>query len=274
MQYREAYEAGKAVLAGTPEAELDARLLLEGVCGTSLKDLLAYPDREVREEEYAIYTEYLRSRAERVPVAYILGRQEFMGRDFEVTPDVLIPNQDTEHVVEEALKGLTAGGIRILDLCTGSGCILLSLLQYSTDTTGIGTDISGEALEVAARNAERLGLSERCRFLQGDLFAALEDRGGDGCEKDRLFDLIISNPPYIPYGALDGGEDGLVFYRRIAADAGKWLKPGGKLFLEIGDGQAEEVMRILEEAGFAETGSYKDYNGRDRVVFAERRVCI
>ncbi len=170
--YRETYEEGVRFLSPLNEAALDARLLLEAVCGTAVSDLFGRPERPVSDEEYEKYLHYLELRAGRMPVAYILGAWEFMGLSFLVSPEVLIPNQDTELLVEETMRSLS-GGMRILDLCTGSGCILLSLLHYSCGTTGVGTDISGEALAIASANAKKLGLSERCSFLQGDLFDAL-----------------------------------------------------------------------------------------------------
>ena len=285
--YREIYEEGKKLLADTPEASLDARILLEAACGTVVNDLLMHPDRPVTEEEYARYTGLLEKRRQRIPVAYILGQQEFMGLTMQVSRDVLIPNQDTEILVEEAMRHL-GSRMRILDLCTGSGCILLSLLHYSVGTTGIGTDISGAALEVAARNAAALGLSDRCIFLEGDLFGALGSPASDSGNEDGsgLFDMIVSNPPYIPRTviaalepevrvyepllALDGGDDGLVFYRRIADACGRYLKPGGLIFVETGDTQTQAVASLLEEAGLKDIEIYQDYGGRPRAVSAAK----
>lgn len=201
-----------------------------------------------------------------------------MGLTFLVNKDVLVPRQDTEVLVEEVMKNLH-DGMRILDLCTGSGCILLSLLHYSNDCTGVGVDLSAEALAVARENYERLRIERpemEALFLEGDLFAALSTEGG-------RFDIIVSNPPYIetdvmstlmpevrehePRIALDGGADGLVFYRRIAQEAGRHLNGGGMLFFEIGCGQADAVREIMEEAGFREIQVVKDFAGLDRVVY-------
>ncbi len=224
MTYREAYNIGvarlEASLSENPDRKLDARLLLEAACGTDYQTLLADGnERLVTDEEFRRYESMLERRSGHEPVAYILGAQDFMGLPFFVTRDVLIPNQDTENLVEEAMKEVH-GGMRILDLCTGSGCILLSLLHYSADTTGVGTDLSAAALRVAAENGGRLGLSDRAVWKQGDLYEALA-----GAESSSKFDLIVSNPPYIPTAvigtlmpevaemeprmALDGGEDGL-----------------------------------------------------------------
>lgn len=272
MNYREAFETGKGTLAaaGIEEAELDARLLLEEICGTDRNTLLVHGGREVTEEELAQYKEMLEKRSAHIPLQQIIGRQSFMGLDFYVDENVLIPRQDTELLVEEALQELH-DGMRILDLCTGSGCILLSLLKYSNDCEGIGADISEDALKVAERNRVQLGL-ENAAFVKSDLFEAVEGK----------FDMLVSNPPYIcsdvidtlmpevrehePRLALDGSADGLRFYRRILADCGAYLKPGGMLFFEIGYDQGEAVKRLMEENGFLEVEVKKDYGGLDRVV--------
>lgn len=272
MNYREAFETGKGALAaaGIEEAELDARLLLEEICGTDRNTLLVHGDRNVTEEELAQYKEMLEKRSAHIPLQQIIGRQSFMGLDFYVDENVLIPRQDTELLVEEALQELH-DGMRILDMCTGSGCILLSLLKYSNDCEGIGADISEEALKVAERNRVQLGL-ENAAFIRSDLFEAVEGK----------FDLLVSNPPYIcsdvidtlmpevrehePRQALDGSADGLHFYRRILADCRAYLKPGGMLLFEIGYDQGEAVKRLMEENGFLEVEVKKDYGGLDRVV--------
>lgn len=278
--YKEVYEAGREALqeAGIDEAALDARLLLEYVCGTDRNTLLAHGEREVSEEEYGGYRELIGKRASRIPLQHLTGEQDFMGLTFLVNKDVLVPRQDTEVLVEEVMQNLH-DGMRILDLCTGSGCILLSLLHYSNDCTGVGVDLSAEALAVARENYERLRIERpemEALFLEGDLFAALSTEGG-------RFDIIVSNPPYIetdvmstlmpevrehePRIALDGGADGLVFYRRIAQEAGRHLNGGGMLFFEIGCEQADAVREIMEEAGFREIQVVKDFAGLDRVVY-------
>ncbi len=271
MKYADAYRFGKEALtaAGIGEAELDARLLLETVCHTTRNDLLVHGDREVAQEEERQYRDWIARRASRIPLQHITGVQEFMGLEFLVNENVLIPRQDTEILVEEVLRELTDGS-RILDLCTGSGCILLSLLRYSNDCVGVGSDISRKALDVARRNADRLGI--RADFLCGDLFEKVEGR----------YDFIVSNPPYIasgeieglmdevrlhePLSALDGHEDGLFFYRRIVGECPDYLVRGGSLYLEIGWDQGEAVKSLLEKAGFHEVHVTKDYAGLDRVV--------
>ena len=289
MKYREALLHGAELLekAGIEEAELDARLLLEWCCGTDRQTLLLTPDRGLSEEESASYEAGLSKRKERIPLQQVTGVQCFMGLDFAVTPDVLIPRADTEILVEEVMKDGYAGE-RILDLCTGSGCILISLLHYGTSVSGIGCDISERALHVARKNAAAILAGKDSdtdrsvfSFRQGDLYEALAGTG-----KER-FDIIVSNPPYIaseviptlapevkdhdPVLALDGGADGLDFYRRIIADAPSHLTREGRIYLEIGYDQAETVSRLLADAGFSDTRVIRDYAGHDRVVAAVLR---
>ena len=271
MNYTEAFLMGMQKLkeAQIGEAQLDARLLLEEVCGTDHNTLLCHGDREVSEAEEEQYRKALEQRAVHVPLQHLLGYQDFMGLRFQVNEYVLIPRQDTEILVEEAMRYLH-DGMRILDLCTGSGCILLSLLHYSNDCEGVGVDISQEALQIAAQNAELLGI--RADFLKSDLYEKVTGK----------FDLLVSNPPYIerkviptlmeevreydPYIALDGGEDGLDFYRRIIGGAQDYLNRGGQIFLEIGSEQAKAVSELLREAGFKEIDVCRDFAGLDRVV--------
>lgn len=271
MNYTEAFLMGMQKLkeAEIGEAQLDARLLLEEVCGTDHNTLLCHGDREVSEAEEEQYRKALEQRAVHVPLQHLLGYQDFMGLRFQVNEYVLIPRQDTEILVEEAMRYLH-DGMRILDLCTGSGCILLSLLHYSNDCEGVGVDISKEALQVAVQNAELLGI--RADFLKSDLYEKVTGK----------FDLLVSNPPYIeraiiptlmeevreydPYIALDGGEDGLDFYRRIIGGAQDYLKRGGQILMEIGSGQAKAVSELLREAGFKEIDVCRDFAGLDRVV--------
>lgn len=274
MNYRECFEKGKSALAeaGIEEADLEARLLLEHVCGTNRNDLLAHGDREVLPEQETGYLSLLDKRAQRIPLQHLTGVQDFMGLEFEVNEHVLIPRQDTEILVEEALRELR-DGMDILDMCTGSGCILISLLRYSNDCTGLGVDLSEEALSVAEGNARKLlAPEEQVRFLKSDLFEKV----------DGMYDMIVSNPPYIPsgvipslmpevrehepLGALDGREDGLYFYHRITEECRKYLKPGGMLFYEIGYDQGAAVSGILSREGFGEVQVIKDYAGLDRVV--------
>ena len=321
---RDVYEEGMALLAGLEDAALDARLLLEHFCGIDTNRLLAEPGMPVSDDLRNAFLKGIERRAAREPLAYIVGEQSFMGLPFIVSEDVLIPEQDTENLVEEALR-LIDDGSRILDLCTGSGCILLSLLHYTNGCIGVGTDLSEKALEIARRNASAHGLSDQTVWLQGDLFDALdplnkkdnddkdskrenykiednkrEENRDDQAEKSTEseksesgfpgmsytsgYDMIISNPPYIPTSvidtlqpevrcaqprmALDGGGDGLDFYRRIISEAPAHLVVGGRLLLEIGYDQAEAVSDLLREAGYYGIEILKDYGGNDRIATA------
>lgn len=303
MTYRGAYDRGRDRLhqAGIDEADLEARLLLEYVCGTSRNDLLAHGDRELTADHGRRYEMLISRRLERIPLQHLTGVQEFMGLSFQVDEHVLIPRQDTEILVEEVLRNLH-DGMRILDMCTGSGCILISLLHYSNHCEGLGADISEEALEIAGKNAERLLGRERMadgneitsRSGDGVPYTDQGERGGIRFLKSDLFeqisgkfDIIVSNPPYIqsdvigtlmpevrehePIQALDGGADGLDFYRRMVGKSRDYLFGGGMLFLEIGYDQGEAVKGMLEEQGFLEVQVVKDYAGLDRVVYGTRR---
>lgn len=308
MRYRELYLYGVKQLeeAGIAEAKLDARLLLEYVCGTDRNTLLAHPEFLVEKEWEKSYVNQIKNRAKRIPLQHITGTQEFMGLRFYVNQDVLIPRQDTEILVEEVMPHVH-DGMSILDICTGSGCILISLLQYSNDCKGVGVDLSEKALETAKRNAEEIlgkrgmqvfmgnafPVRNEIHFLQGDLLKPLEaallcKSENESADNERSmgkikFDIIVSNPPYIPtkiiaglepevalhepFIALDGGEDGLSFYRRIIRDVPRYLTRGGKLFFETGHDQGEAVSRLLEDAGFVDIEIKKDYAGLNRVVF-------
>ncbi len=292
MTYRECYEKGRSALvsADVPEPELDARLLLEYVCHTDRNTLLVHGDRDVPDAERACYEKLIAGRAGRTPLQYLTGVQEFMGLKFRVNEHVLIPRQDTEILVEEVLKNLH-DGMRVLDMCTGSGCILISLLHYSNGCSGVGVDLSGEALAVARENAvsceqdagacgeadlfrEGSGrMPGNMEFIQSNLFEHVSGR----------FEIIVSNPPYIehkaldtlmpevkdhePMTALDGGEDGLSFYREIVRESRMHLTGGGMLFFEIGCNQGKAVKTLMEQSGFAAVEIVKDYAGLDRVVY-------
>lgn len=277
MTYRECYEQGCRTLqaAGIEEAALDARLLLEAVCGTDRNNLLVHGEQPVSPEAEEKYLNWIRQRAEHIPLQQLTGEQDFMGLTFSVNEHVLIPRQDTEILVEEVLKELH-DGMRVLDMCTGSGCILLSLLHYSNDCEGLGVDLSAEALEVAGRNVLKVltpEKAEHAHFLQSDLFEKVEGK----------FEIIVSNPPYIasaeveklmpevrnhePRMALDGTEDGLYFYRRIIEEAGKHLVSSGMLFFEIGYDQGQAVSELMRTEGYCEVQVVQDYAGLDRVVF-------
>jgi len=286
--------------SGIEEASLDAWLLLEHVTGISRASYYADPDREMSPDEWRRYSELVGRRAERVPLQHITGTQEFMGLVFEVNEHVLIPRQDTEILVGQALAFIGSGKVpaaensrtRILDMCTGSGCILLSVMHWAEsyrqkalrragDTArggekqdiiieGTGADISPKALAVAEKNARRLGIS--AGFVESDLFGAVRGKYG----------MILSNPPYIrtdeikdlqeevrlhdPVIALDGREDGLYYYRRIVRESRSYLEEGGALLFEIGCDQAEAVSGLMRGVGFSEITVKKDLAGLDRVV--------
>ena len=257
---------------GLENARLQAELLLAAVLDIKRLDLYLQFERPLHTDEVDAYRDYVRQRAQRVPVQYILGAAAFRQLDLTVTPDVLIPRPETEVLVDVALELLPAGG-RALDLCCGSGAIALSLKRELPEVVVVATDISQAALTVARANGESCDLE--IEWLSGDLFVAVE---GD-------FDLVVSNPPYVKSGdlyrlepevrdheprlALDGGMDGLDSYRRIAHQASDHIRPGGHLLLEVGDGQSVEVEQLLVEAGcFAEVQTRPDLNEVPRVVVA------
>lgn len=271
MNYKEAYVFGLKELENEniTDAQYDARCLLEYICNTTHSDLLIHGDRVLSEKERTDYINLVNKRRKHIPLQYITGTQEFMGLEFAVSPSVLIPRQDTEILVEEVMKNIH-DGMRILDMCTGSGCILLSLLHYSNNCVGVGVDISYDAIKVAEENAFKLGI--KADFIQSDLFSEVEGK----------FDIIVSNPPYIrssviptlmnevkdnePMLALDGNEDGVFFYRRIIKRAKKYLNRGGQLFFEIGYDQSGEVENFMKQEGYVEVSTLQDFAGLDRVV--------
>ena len=276
MTYRSLVTEGGKLLqaAGVPEAELDAWYLLEYLrkergSRSDRQWYLLCREEEADMEEEEAYRELIGRRAKRIPLQQITGEQEFMGFPFLVNEHVLIPRQDTETLVEEAMEK-SGKGDRVLDMCTGSGCILLSLLKLVSGLSGTGADISQEALKVAVENGKRL--QTEASFLESDLFEKVEG----------VFDLIVSNPPYIasdeigtlmeevrdhePIGALDGSADGLAFYRRLVQEGKDHLKSGGWMLFEIGCTQAEAVMELLKKGGFQEIYVKKDLAGLDRVV--------
>lgn len=272
MTLKEAYEYGqkRLAIAGIDDAVLDAWYLLEHITGISRAIYFLRMNEEMNEQMEVQYKEYLETRANHIPLQHITGVQEFMGIEFNVNEHVLVPRQDTEVLVEEALKVLKSG-MEVLDMCTGSGCIILSLMKFAKEISGTAVDISEEALKVAKSNADKLEAT--VEFIHSDLF---ENVNG-------AYDVIISNPPYIrtsvidelkdevkfhdPLLALDGKEDGLFFYRKIIKESLNYLKPNGRLYFEIGHDQGEEVKKLMEEAGFVEVAVKKDLAGLDRVVY-------
>ena len=253
---------------GVADARTDAWILLEHAANISRSFYYMHMHELLDESDAVEYRRLLAGRGKRIPVQYLTGEAWFYGHCFRVNSHVLIPRQDTEVLVEEALKRIVPG-MKVLDLCTGSGCILISILKAAS-VTGIGADISPEALERAAKNAKSLGV--RAVWAESDLFRNI---GG-------TFHMIVSNPPYIPAEvieglepevrdheprtALDGGEDGLSFYRRIVREAGDYLEDGGWLCLEIGYDQGEDLRKMMAEAGYEDVEIIRDLAGLDRVA--------
>ena len=271
MKYSEAHLYGKKRLSevGIADAETDCRLLLEHATGKTLTFILAHGDEEMPEKDEELFRQVIEKRATRYPVQLIIGKTDFMGLEFEVSPNVLIPRIDTEFLVEEAMAEVPDGS-SVLDLCTGSGCVLLSLMKYKHHIHGVGTDISDYALELAGRNAWKLEIG--AHFIKSDLFENIREK----------FDYIVSNPPYIerkdidglmeevrdyePHNALDGGEDGLDFYRVIAAKGKDYLNREGKIFVEIGYNQGFAVKKIFEDEGYINVEVIRDFVGNERVA--------
>ena len=271
MTLREALALGKDLLknANIEEYETDAWLLLEGAAACTRTDLILSGNDSLTTEQELLYKSYLEKRGLRIPVQHILGVQCFCGLDFIVTSDVLCPRLDTEVLIEEALKHIRPGS-SILDMCTGSGCIILTLLHFAKNCTGTAADLSEKALAIARQNAEKHG--KECEFIHSDLFENINGK----------YDVIISNPPYIatkeiealepevrihePMMALDGMEDGLFFYREIVSASNKYLNPEGWLMFEIGYDQGEAVSEMMKSTGFVQVEVIKDLAGLDRVV--------
>lgn len=268
--YKELLLSAQKILKdnGIIDAKLDAWYLLAHVFGMSRSDFILREQEESQKDKALLYDELVKRRARHIPLQYITGTQEFMGLEFEVNENVLIPRQDTEILVEEVLN--FSKNKSVLDLCTGSGCIIISLSKLGNINKAVAADISKEALQVAKRNAEKLNVD--VTFIYSDLYEKIEGR----------FDIIVSNPPYIksvellslmpevrdhePKLALDGGSDGLLIYQRIIKDAVRFLNPGGHVFLEIGYDQGKALSGMLKDAGFTDIYIKKDYGGLDRVV--------
>ena len=272
--YASALRYGKKYLADRQieNSGGDAWYLMEYVWGIDRNYYFLHSDDIIEQKDEERYRDLLQKRGSHIPLQHLTGTCDFMGLTFQVNDQVLIPRQDTETLVESALSRLKEGD-RALDLCTGSGCIILSLEKLAPGIRGLGADISAAALAVAKRNRDSLGLESD--FCISDLFEGIEG----------VFDIIVSNPPYIASGkipglmeevrgfepllALDGGADGLDFYRRIIKDARDFLKPGGWLGLEIGYDQREAVEELLRRQGFIKTETLQDLAGLDRTVWAE-----
>lgn len=271
MTYREAVEFGTKCLtdAGVPDAALDAWYLLQMVCRIERSYYYVHGEEDITQDAQKEYEIAVQKRAEHIPLQYIVGEQEFMGLRFKVNSNVLIPRQDTETLVEQVLK-IVKPGMKVLDLCTGSGCVLISVLKNAPELTGMGSDISKTALLVAKENAKLHEVD--AEWVRSDLFDNITE----------TFDVVMANPPYIPTGeilslmpevrdfepenALDGGADGLDFYRKIAGQVKDYLNPGGYVYMEIGYDQGEAVSELMRNAGFTEVEVIKDLAQNDRVV--------
>lgn len=259
---------------------LDAEVLLAEVLHADRLSLYVHPEKILTDEEFSRFKNFVERRAKKIPVAYIIGKKEFFGMNFFVTPEVLIPRPDTEILVQfviDALKNFS-GGVKIADMGTGSGAICISIVKNLPNATAATVDISPGAIEVAKRNAENLQVADRINFFPGNMFEPLSGK---------KFDCIVSNPPYIPTDeiknlqpevktepkiALDGGADGLNFYRQLVKVAPDFLLPDGFFAFEIGIGQAEEVKKIIRrEEKFCDIKILKDLSGIDRVVTARKK---
>lgn len=275
MTYQEACRKAEQILAqqNIEDSQSDAWILLEYVTGMTRTRYYVDGFKQMESEEEQKFFELIEKRSKRIPVQHLTGVQEFMGMEFLVNEHVLVPRQDTEILVEEAekaLKKVENDSICVLDMCTGSGCIPISLKIRNPQIKIQAADISKEALLVAVKNAEKLGAE--VEFTESDMFTQIQGE----------FDLITSNPPYIPtkviegleaevrlhdpFHALDGKEDGLHFYRILAKESPRYLKDGGYLYMEIGHDQSEAVEKLLRESGFAQVRTQKDLAGLDRVV--------
>lgn len=266
-------------LAGIEDPQIDARILIGHALRLGRAQLMAHGDRVLEAREAAAIAALAARRLKHEPVARILGRKEFWNLTLDVGPDVLVPRPETETVVEAALDFVVRGGLRleklrILDIGTGTGALLLALLQELPNATGVGTDISEAALAIARGNAERNGLAARCSFVACNIADGVSGR----------FDIVVSNPPYIPRAeietlepdvrdydprlALDGGADGLDAYRAIAAEARRLLGPGARLFVELGAGQESAVHALFSAAGLTVNAARPDLAGIPRSLGA------
>ena len=274
LQWTQQYFQSK----GVENPRLDAEVLLCAVLDKSRIQLYTNFDEPLEEQELKQYRGYVARRAAREPVAYILGHKGFLQYDFKVTKDTLIPRPETELLVEQLVSlNRDRGPVRILDLGCGSGAIIDSLLAALPEARGTGVDISPGAAAVPRENAQSLGVGDRLETVVSDLYEKVP--------REEKFQVLVSNPPYIPEGdldglqaevhreprrALDGGRDGLDFYRRILRDLWSYLDPEGMAAFEIGQGQGEDVARLCREAGLDCVKVRKDYGDMDRMVFAAK----
>ena len=280
MNIKELYNYGRENLKKSKIDDYDiiAKIIIEYVCNVDRNTILIHEDEEVDTEKDYVYRESIEKICKGVPVQYITNKQEFMGLDFYVDEDVLIPQPDTEILVEEVINEYKDKNCLILDLCTGSGAIGVSLAKYIKDSSIVASDISEKAIQISKLNAEKNLVWKKMIFIESNMFENIDQTE---------FDVIASNPPYIetdvikdlsnqvknePHIALDGGIDGLDFYRKIAECAWKHIKNNGKLFLEIGYNQREAVENLLKTNGkYFDIYSKKDLGDNDRIVVATVR---
>ena len=280
MNIKELYNYGRDNLKqnGIEDYDLIAKIIIEHVCKIDKNTILVHENNEVDKERCYIYKESINQICNGKPMQYVINKQEFMGLNFYVDEDVLIPQPDTEIIVEEVIKEYKDKECLLLDLCTGSGAIGISLAKYIDKSIVFASDISEKAIQIAKLNAEKNTVWKRMKFIESNMFENISEK---------FFDAIVSNPPYIetdvietlsiqvknePYMALDGGLDGLKFYRIIADEAWKHIKDDGKLFLEIGYNQKEMVENILKQSGkYCDIYSKKDLGDNDRIVVATVR---
>ena len=259
----------------SPTPRLDVETLLQKALGVDRLYILLNLDKDLSEDEEKTFNKFIEERLNNRPIAYIVGNREFMGLDFYVQEGVLIPRPDTEVLVEEVIEiAKDKGQIEILDIGAGSGAITVSLAKYLENAKLTSVDISEIALEIAKKNAISNNVEDRINFVKSDLFSSLN--------KNQKFDIIVSNPPYIkrevidtldkqvkdfePYNALEGGIDGLDFYRAITTQAKDYLKEGGVLAYEVGHDQSEDVSKLMEMDGYTNIYTRKDLQQIDRVV--------
>lgn len=280
LTYRQMCHNGAAILAdaGITDAEYDSFALLEYITGMDRTAYILNGSKSVPEDISERYDAVIDRRSSHIPLQHITGQAWFYGRGFNVNSDVLVPRQDTEVLVSEALKVINAKD-SVLDMCTGSGCIIITLALEKKLGRALGADISEAALKVASGNREKLGADD-VTFVKSNIFSDIN------VNDDELFDVIVSNPPYIatgeietlteevrihdPYIALDGLEDGLHFYREITQQSMNYIKSGGWLLYEIGCTQAHDVSDIMSEYGYSNIKVIKDLAGLDRVVMGQR----
>ena len=277
MVIRDALIDGSNILKSSGIDSLDARVLLKFVLGFDDIALSINANSKISDEAYNKYMSFIKRRKENEPVAYITGQKEFMSLDFFVEPGILIPRPETEHIIEYVMEQ-NIQNANVLDICTGSGAIAVSVAYNLKDALVTAIDINDKCIDVAMKNAKKQGVDERCKVLKGD--------ARESFDFDKQFDIVISNPPYIksedilhlqkdvkdyePHLALDGGDDGLMFYRSISKNAHNILKDNGFIIYEIGYDQADDVCEILQKENYTDIKVIKDFAGMDRIVTATK----